>query len=45
MNELKKYLEEMIEHYRLGMEHAGTDSQYNLMKAKWEAFKQINERI
>jgi hypothetical protein len=45
MNELKKYVEEMVEHYRLGMEHAGDDKQYNFMKAKWEAFKEINERI
>ena len=45
MNELKKYVEDMIEHYRLGMEHAGDDKQYNLMKAKWETFKEINERI
>ena len=43
--EYKKYLEAQLEHYRLGMEHAYTGEQYNLMKAKWEAINEIYQEV
>jgi hypothetical protein len=43
--EYKKYLEAQLEHYRLGMEHAYTDTQYNLMEAKWEAINEIYQEV
>ena len=43
--EYKKYLEEQLEHFRLGMEHAYGDEQYNLMKAKWEAINEIYQEV
>lgn len=43
--EIKKYLEERLEHYRLGMEHAYVDEQYNLMRNKWEAINEIYQEV
>jgi hypothetical protein len=43
--EIKKYLEERLEHYRLGMEHAYVDEQYKLMKTKWEAINEIYQEV
>ncbi len=43
--EYKKYLEAQLEHYRLGMEHAYTKDQYDLMEANWKAINEIYQEV
>ena len=43
--EYKKYLEAELEHYRLGMEHAYTKDQYDLMEANWKAINEIYQEV
>ena len=43
--EIKSYIANLVDHYRLGVEHAYTDEQYLRMKAKLELIIEINERV